>query len=96
MPVNVRGYLTYKDMIGVQSIPVPDGEILTVLDVLNQLAEHLGEEFSDSVFDHQTQALGEHVAVIINGRSYHNLPKNLNTPLQDGDEVAIFPPLAGG
>lgn len=36
------------------------------------------------------------MALIINGRSYRNLPDQLETELQDGDEVAIFPPMAGG
>jgi molybdopterin converting factor small subunit len=36
------------------------------------------------------------MAVIINGRSYQNLPAKLGTHLKDGDEVAIFPPMAGG
>ena len=96
MPINVKGYLTYKDIIGEQSISVEKGENLTVFGLLNLLASKLDNEFSHSIFDPKTNKLGKYVAVIINGRSYTNLPEELNTQLNDGDEVSIFPPMAGG
>ena len=96
MPVKVKGYLTYKDIIGERSITIPNGETMTVAGLLNLLGIQLGQVFSDAIFDPQTNMLEEHVAVIINGRSYRNLPGKLDTQLKDGDDVAIFPPMAGG
>ena len=96
MPIKVRGYLTFRDIIGERSIAIMDGEILTVNDLLIRLSEELDQRFRGTIYDPRTKILGEHVAVIINGRSYHNLPDKLETQLQEGDEVAIFPPMAGG
>jgi MoaD family protein len=96
MQIKVKGYLTYKEIVGEQSITVEKDEYLTVAGILNLLAIELDQEFSKSIFDPQKKTLGEHVAVIINGRSYTNLPEELNTQIKDGDEVAIFPPMAGG
>ena len=96
MPVKVRGYLTYKSIIGEQSITIKKGETLMIAGLLNILADQLGQEFKDRIYDPQSKTLSEHVAVIINGRSYSNLPAKLETKLKDGDEVAIFPPMAGG
>lgn len=96
MPIKVKGYLTYKEIVGEQLISVENGESLTVIGLLNLLAGELDQEFSHSIFDPQTNELHEYVAVIVNGRSYTNLPDELETELKDGDEVAIFPPIAGG
>jgi len=96
MPIKVRGYLTFRDIIGERSIAITDGEILTVNDLLIRLSKELDQRFRETIYDPRTKILGEHVAVIVNGRSYHNLPDKLETLLKDGDEVAIFPPMAGG
>jgi molybdopterin synthase sulfur carrier subunit len=96
MPVKVKGYLTYKEFIGEQSITIPKDAALTLSDLLTTLANQLGQEFINLIFNPQFESLGEHVVVIVNGRSYRNLPDGLETSLQDGDEVAIFPPMTGG
>ena len=96
MLIKVRGYLTYKAIIGEQVVNVPDDERFTLSGLLTRLAHQLGEDFGVLIYDPETGLRGEHTAVIINGRSYRNLPDGLETPLQDGDEVSIFPPMAGG
>ena len=96
MPVTVRGYLTFKEIIGEQVVDFPDDNAKTLSDLLSILANHLEEDFKELIFDNQRGSLADHVAVIVNGRSYRNLPDGLETLLQDGDEVSIFPPLAGG
>ena len=67
MPVEVKGYLTYKEVIGEQSINIPDGETLTLSDLLNTLVTQIGNQLSDPIFDLETGLPGEHVAVILNG-----------------------------
>ncbi len=96
MPIKVKGYLTYNEIVGERLITIDRGQCLTVIDLLNLLADELDQEFRDSIFDPRTNQLGVYVAVIVNGRSYTNLPEELNTQLKDGDELAIFPPMAGG
>ena len=96
MPIKVKGYLTYNEIVGERLITIDRGQCLTVIDLLNLLADELDQEFRDSIFDPRTNQLGVYVAIIVNGRSYTNLPEELNTQLKDGDELAIFPPMAGG
>ncbi len=96
MPIKVKGYLTYNEIVGERLITIDRGQCLTVIDLLNLLADELDQEFRDSIFDPRTNQLGVYVAIIVNGRSYTNLPEKLDTQLKDGDEVAIFPPMAGG
>jgi MoaD family protein len=96
MPVKVKGYLTFKPIIGERSIAIPNREPLILLGLLDLLAEQLGSAFIQSIYDPGTRSLREHVMLILNGRSYQNLPDGLDSHLKDGDEVAIFPPIAGG
>ncbi|GAJ22964.1 unnamed protein product, partial [marine sediment metagenome] len=42
-----------------------------------------------------TRELRKTVNILVNGRGLDLLQK-LDTPLKDGDVVAIFPPVAGG
>ncbi|MFN2263386.1 MAG: MoaD family protein [Anaerolineales bacterium] len=96
MPVKVRGYLTYKLIIGEQSITLREGETLTLVGLLTLLAVQSSQEFVQLIFEPEAQLLSDQVTVLINGRSYTNLPDGLETNLKDGDEVSIFPPIAGG
>ena len=48
------------------------------------------------IFEPETHTLNRDVRVLINGRHYSHLPGKLNTWLHEGDEVFLFPPIAGG
>jgi molybdopterin converting factor small subunit len=82
MPVRVKGYLVFKDLVGELNIQKTAGEILTLQALLQRLCSEKGQAFEQ--------------AVLVNGRHYNHLPGKLDTELEEGDEVAIFPPMAGG
>ena len=69
---------------------------LTLLELLNELADMFGDRFSEMVYDKAGKGLNEQIRILINGRHYSQIPQKLNTRLQAGDEVAIFPPIVGG
>ncbi|MGD8751519.1 MAG: MoaD/ThiS family protein [Anaerolineales bacterium] len=96
MAITVKGYLTFKQLIGEQSIEVLKGEELTLWDLLEKLSKLLGEDFRDQIISPQENEVRRHVAILINGRHYTHLPDKSMTQLEEGDEVAIFPPIAGG
>jgi molybdopterin converting factor small subunit len=67
----------------------------SVQSILEELALQGGEEFGARIFDAR-EGLRPGVAVLVNGRPVAQGPGALTLLLHDGDEVAIFPPLAGG
>ena len=96
MIIKVRGYLTYRDVIGKHEIEQPDDVQVTFLNFIRGLAAELGGEYGSALFDEETDTIGQSVAIMLNGVHYNHLPNRLDTVLKDQDEVAIFPPAAGG
>jgi len=93
--MKVKGYLTYRNSIGEQDLPIGDQDRLTLRQLLEKLAQTsgLGDLLFSASRDHPDSS---RVIVLINGRHHTQLPDGLDTLLSRDDEVAIFPPLAGG
>jgi MoaD family protein len=92
MRIRVKGYLTYSRLVGLRQLEV--GKSTTVRSLLEELKNELGTGFVWSYVDGQGKK--RHVSVLINGRHCSHLPAGLDTILADGDQVYIFPPVAGG
>jgi molybdopterin converting factor small subunit len=96
MVITVRGYLTFKRLIGEQELSFANTQALSLGDLVDLLVQMFGRELSDALLDPVSGGLSRQASLLINGRHYSHLPDKLNTLLKGGDEVAIFPPLAGG
>jgi len=92
--MKVRVFGTLRPVVGEhKEIEVPVGRRSTALEVLDQLiAAYPGLE--QKVFA-QGGGLRGGVNIFVNGRSVRFLD-GLTTLLEEGDEVALFPPLGGG
>ena len=96
MNITIRSFLTLREVMGGQSTLELEIGNLTVIELLNELSDMFGDRFSEMVFDKARKGLNEHVRILVNGRHYSHIPHKLNTRLQQGDEVCLFPPIAGG
>lgn len=96
MKIKVKGYLTLKKTVGDKGVLEMEMEDATIRGVLSDLAERFGQEFRDLIFDPKTKNLSNHIRVLVNGRHYNHLPNRLDTKLKEGDEVSLFPTIAGG
>ena len=96
MKIKVTGYLTLKRAMGDRGVLEIEMENATIGGLLSNLCKRFGEEFSELILDAKTRDLSDHIRVLVNGRHYKYLPNRLETELEEGDEIALFPPLAGG
>ena len=91
--ITVQGYLTFKDLVGKRRVSLPAGSSLR--DLLAFLQVDLAGLFVKEAYNDAGE-LREHIVILLNGAHCRHLPDGLGTLLKDGDQVAIFPPLAGG
>ena len=90
--IEAKLYATLRAMAGGnKSVEVEGGPTVGgTLDQLVALYPELGEGFFD-----EAGAVRSYVAVMVNGRDIRHLD-GLDSPIEDGDTLDIFPPVAGG
>ena len=96
MKIRVKGYFNFKKAVrklGISEIEMAGGTLIGLFDVLS---DRFGEEFTDLIYDSRTKKVRDDIRILLNGRHIVNLPKGLDTELKEGDEIALFPPVAGG
>jgi molybdopterin converting factor small subunit len=91
--VNFLGYS--QDDVGIHKITLGLDPPSNLQNLLEILALKIGERFSKAIYDPKTHTLNENITMIINGRHFTAL-EGLETLLQSGDDISIFPPLGGG
>ena len=96
MKITIRSFLTLKDVMCDQSALELEIGSLTLIELLNELSYMFGDRFSQMVFDEAGKDLNPQIRILINGRHYSHIPQKLNTPLQEGDDISLFPPIMGG
>lgn len=92
MNLTVRFFAGYRDLTGCKTLETAAPADLRQL--LHWLADRFGPPMRDKLFSASDQ-LGMDAVILINGRHIAHL-QGLDTPLQAGDVVGIFPLVAGG
>jgi sulfur-carrier protein len=92
MLVKVLSFAGFREILGKER-DLALKESATVKELLEELAL-ASPRFKEAAFD-ESGALRDYVLLMINRKRIDPL-QDLSRTLQEGDELAIFPPLAGG
>ena len=93
--VKIRTILGIKDIVGQRELEVslPRGSNLAAL--FSWMIETWGESLSARLFHPDSLNPLPHIRLVVNGQDIGFLD-GMDTVLQDGDEILIIPPVAGG
>ena len=94
LKVTVKFFTTLREITGKKEEQVEFSKAATVASLLKQLSKKYGKEFSDYVYDELGDVRG-HLQILINGRSITTM-QGFKTKLNNGDQIAILPPVGGG
>lgn len=88
--VKVTSFFTMKDLLGDGRITLAPDDC-SVNAALQALSRKHGEKFTKQIFDTETGQL-KFYRVVVNNRQC----LNLDASLKDGDEIQLYPAMAGG
>jgi molybdopterin synthase sulfur carrier subunit len=92
MKIIIRAFASFREILGRETpLEIADGS--TIRDLLAVLAA-ANERFREAALE-DTGVVRDYVVVMKNQKNISSL-QGLDTQLSEGDEVAIFPPVAGG
>jgi molybdopterin synthase sulfur carrier subunit len=97
LQVSVRFFTILREITGKkeEALAFPEGEGVTADAVLKKLSVQYGKRFTEYVYDAETGKVKGFLQFFINGKSASTL-NGLQTQLQNGDVLAIVPPVGGG
>lgn len=93
MSIVVKFFATFRDLIGHNQVELPIQAPIPLRKVLDQLFAMYGEKLQNNILENGK--IRHMVKILVNGRAIRWLA-NLDTPIQEGDTIAIFPPIGGG
>ena len=96
MKIKLKGFLNFTHQSADQALFEMKDNKATIRDLLDELSKKYGKAFQDLVFDPKTKEVKSYHFILVNGVSYKDLPRRLNHELKEGDEVALYPQIAGG
>jgi molybdopterin synthase sulfur carrier subunit len=97
LQVSVRFFTSLREIVDKkeETLEFSEGEKVTVDMVLKTLVQRYGERFVEYVYDRKTGEVRGFLQFLVNGKSATTLD-GLETELEDGDVLAILPPVGGG
>ena len=97
MQISVRFFTSLREITNKkeETLKFPEDEKVTVEVVLKTLSQRYGKPFVEYVYERKTGEVRGFLQFLVNGKSATTL-NGLETALEDGDVLAILPPVGGG
>ena len=96
MKIIVKAYFHLRKALEGNRSAEVETDRATLREVLDELCRRFGGELTELIYPRGAQEPADHLIILVNGRNHMCTADKLDTPLKDGDEVALFPPIAGG
>ncbi len=93
--VRVHTILMLQEVIGQREVELDLPQGTNLKGLLSHMVGVWGERLSGHLFKTGTEELLPRIRVMVNGRDMQFV-QGLETVLQDGDQVHLFPPVSGG
>lgn len=97
LQVSVRFFTSLREIVGKkeETLEFPQGKKVTIETVLETLKQRYGKQFVEYVYNLETGEVKGFLQFLINGKSASTM-NGQETPLEEGDVLAILPPVGGG
>ena len=97
MQVSVRFFTSLREIIGKkeETFTFKEDQTVTIETILETLKQRHGKSFTEYVYDPKNGEPRSFLQFLINGKSATTL-NGLKTQMQNGDVLAILPPVGGG
>ncbi|MEA3545824.1 MAG: MoaD family protein [Thermodesulfobacteriota bacterium] len=92
--INIQFYSLIRILLKREKFELPVSANENIGQLLQRLQQQISTPFLQKLLDEQGDPILGTI-IMINRRNIHHLEK-LETPVQDGDVIALFPPGAGG
>lgn len=93
--VKIQTILNFRKIIGKGEVEISVPSRGTLRDLLEIMVNTWGDELASRLFGPDSTTLLPYIRLMVNGRDIGFL-KGMETVLQNGDEILILPPVAGG
>jgi MoaD family protein len=96
MKITIKGFFNIREAMGKVNQLEMEVDRTSLREILFALSHQYGARFKEEIFDPKTNDIRPENQILINGRHYRYSPEGLDTELNEGDMIAIFPLVAGG
>jgi MoaD family protein len=94
MKVEVKFFTKLREITGKKMEKIQLQDHFTVAELIRLLTERYGKNFREYIYD-KTGNVQSFMSFIVNGKNINKM-QGFNTKLQEGDVIAIVPPVGGG